>query len=89
MTGDDHGMTPQTDPRATHTRQWEVFVREASADPVRHVGSVSAPTETIAHEEARGLFDRYAAAIWLCPADETRRFSEYSLAGDTAKEGPQ
>jgi rSAM-partnered protein len=67
-------------PRRTQERRWEVFVRESASDPMRRVGTVAAPSAEIAHEEASRLFAWDARDVWLCPADETRRFSTYSLA---------
>ena len=66
-------------PRRTHERRWEVFARESDSDPMRRVGTVAAPSPDVAHEEATGLFGWYARDVWLCPADETHRFSTYSL----------
>ncbi len=72
--------------RSTDGRRFEVFVREAEADPLRHVGTVEAPTPDAAHEEASALFARSARDIWVCPADETHRYVAEPLAdgrGDT------
>lgn len=66
-------------PRGGDQREWEVFVREDDDTPMRHVGSVSAPTPEIAHEQATRLFAWFATDVWLCPADETRRFSTHDL----------
>ncbi|MFB6142355.1 MAG: Htur_1727 family rSAM-partnered candidate RiPP [Halorientalis sp.] len=62
-------------PRATTDREWELFVREATDDPLRHAGSVTAPTAAVAREEARQLFGWAATDLWLCPADETERLA--------------
>ena len=74
-------------PRGDVTREWELFLREASSDPLRHAGSVSAPTAEIAREQAAQLFGWTAETLWLCPADETRRFTTDggSLARRTAE----
>jgi rSAM-partnered protein len=69
-------------PRAADGRRFEVFVREEEADPLRHVGTVAAPTPDVAHEEASKLFARYARDVWVCPAEETHRYSAESLAAD-------
>ncbi|KOX92056.1 hypothetical protein AMS69_16045 [Haloarcula rubripromontorii] len=61
-------------PRGATSREWEVFVREETADPLAHVGSVSAPSVDIAREQAASLFGRTAVTLWLCPADETHRY---------------
>jgi rSAM-partnered protein len=69
-------------PRSADGRRFEVFVREEEADPLRHVGTVAAPTPDVAHEEASKLFAWYARDVWVCPAEETHRYSAESLAGD-------
>lgn len=73
-----------TDERANPTPQWEVFLRDGTDDPLRHVGSVAAESETEAHEHASRLFDRWATDVWLCPSDEVERYSTRGLAGDVA-----
>ena len=70
--------------RSADGRRFEVFVREEETDPLRHVGTVAAPTPDAAHEEASKLFAWYARDVWVCPADETHRYSAESLAGDEA-----
>lgn len=69
-------------PRSADGRRFEVFVREEGADPLRHVGTVAAPTPDVAHEEASKLFAWYARDVWVCPAEETHRYSAESLADD-------
>jgi rSAM-partnered protein len=69
-------------PRADGSREWEVFLRESAAESLRHVGSLSAPSEELALEQATTLFDHAAETIWLCPADETRRFRTRQLGAD-------
>lgn len=69
-------------PRSATEREWELFVREQEADPLRHVGSVTAPTAEIAHEQASKLFGWYATDIWVCPADEMHRFATHDLDAD-------
>ena len=66
-------------PRADAGREWEVFVRETTDDGLSHVGSVSAPSAELAHEQATALFGHAAETIWLCPADETRRVTRSRL----------
>jgi len=78
-TGDPSG------PRSADGRRFEVFVREEAADPLRHVGTVAAPTPDAAHEEASKLFAWYARDVWVCPASETHRYSAESL-GETGGE---
>ncbi|WP_123621553.1 Htur_1727 family rSAM-partnered candidate RiPP [Halorubrum sp. CSM-61] len=68
--------------RSADGRRFEVFVREEEADPLRHVGTVAAPTPDAAHEEASKLFAWYARDVWVCPADETHRYSVESLADE-------
>lgn len=62
-------MTPED-------REWEVFIREAPDDPMTHVGSVSAATADVAHEQTMALFGRFAEDLWLCPADAVERDRE-------------
>ncbi|WP_144922492.1 Htur_1727 family rSAM-partnered candidate RiPP [Halorubrum salsamenti] len=72
--------------RSADGRRFEVFVREEEADPLRHVGTVAAPTPDVAHEEASKLFAWYARDVWVCPADETHRYSAESLADGGASD---
>ncbi|WP_101297995.1 Htur_1727 family rSAM-partnered candidate RiPP [Halegenticoccus soli] len=69
-------------PRAAVEREWELFVRETECDPLRHVGSVTAPTPEAAYERATKLFAWYADDVWLCPASETHRYSVHALDAD-------
>ena len=71
-------------PRGGDQREWDVFVREDEADPMQHVGSVSAPSAGAAHEQATRLFAWFATDVWICPADETRRFSTHELDDEAA-----
>ena len=68
------------EPRGDRTREWELFVREESEDPLRHAGSVSAPTAEVAREQATTLFGFGVETLWLCPADETHRFVAEDVA---------
>ena len=70
------------DERGNPTQQWEVFCRDESGDPLRHVGSVAAASGTEAHEHASRLFGWYAVDIWLCPADDVERYSTRGLESD-------
>lgn len=70
-------------PRGATSREWEVFCRESESEPLTHVGSVSAPTAAVAREQAGTLFGYAAAALWLCPADETVRVQERDLGVGT------
>ncbi|ACM57660.1 Htur_1727 family rSAM-partnered candidate RiPP [Halorubrum lacusprofundi] len=79
-TGGSDGM------RSADGRRFEVFVREREADPLRHVGTVTAPTPDAAHGEASKLFAWYARDVWVCPADETHRYSAGSLADEESGE---
>jgi rSAM-partnered protein len=72
-------------PRSADGRRFEVFVREAESDPLRHVGTVAAPTPDAAHEEASKLFAWYARDVWVCPAAEMSRYAAESLAGDESE----
>ncbi|WP_256335741.1 Htur_1727 family rSAM-partnered candidate RiPP [Halopenitus persicus] len=91
----------ETAPRATTERRWEVFVREDADDPLTHVGTIAAPSPEVAHEEASTLFAWYARDLWVCPADETYRYSAETLGaeyedtddpeempGDPSEDGP-
>jgi rSAM-partnered protein len=74
-------------PRGATSREWEVFVRDETADPLTHVGSVSAPSVDIAREQAASLFARTAVTLWLCPADKTRRYQTDETTLGTGKTG--
>lgn len=85
MERDESRLTVEVDaPRGATSREWELFARESPSEPLRHVGSVSAPTVDVARKQATSLFGDRIAALWICPADETRRFqsTELSLAAD-------
>jgi rSAM-partnered protein len=70
------------EPRGDATPEWEVFLRSDEREPLRHVGSVSAPSEDVAREQASSLFGWTAETLWLCRADEVARFTERDLGGD-------
>jgi rSAM-partnered protein len=55
---------------------WEILARDEADDPPWYVGTVRAEDARAAHEEATRLFCWYAHEIWVCPAEEVRRFSE-------------
>lgn len=78
-------------PRGDETPEWEVFLRDTATDPLRHVGSVSAPTEAVAHEQASSLFGGETHSVWLCPAASVARFTDRDLgaayAENAASEG--
>lgn len=74
-------------PRGATSREWEVFVREDTAEPLTHVGSVSAPSAAIAREQATSLFARTAVTLWLCPVDETHRYQTDDAALGTGNTG--
>ena len=69
-------------PRSDRETEWEVFVRDDTGDPLRHVGSITAPDAAVAYEQATKLFAWYADDLWLCPADTVRRFSTHDLDRD-------
>jgi rSAM-partnered protein len=73
--------------RAADGRRFEVFVREAAADPLRHVGTVAAPTPEAAREEATALFGRHARDLWLCPAEAMHRYTAEPLASESTADG--
>ncbi len=58
--------------------EWEVFIRESEGEALHHVGSVSAPSAEVAHEQAAMLFEE-PQGIWLCPADEVVRYAARTL----------
>jgi rSAM-partnered protein len=65
--------------RVTTDEEWEVFLRERPDEPLTHVGSVTAPNERAAYEQASQLFGWAGTALWLCPAGSVGR---YSLSDD-------
>ncbi|WP_418279982.1 Htur_1727 family rSAM-partnered candidate RiPP [Halorubrum sp. DTA98] len=69
-------------PRSADGRRFEVFIRDEEPDPLRHVGTIAAPTPDAAHEEASKLFGWYARDVWICPAAETYRYSAEEFAGE-------
>jgi len=69
-------------PRSDRETEWEVFVRDDTEDPLRHVGSITAPDAEVAYEQATKLFAWYADDLWLCPADPIHRFSTHDLDRD-------
>ncbi|ADB60612.1 hypothetical protein Htur_1727 [Haloterrigena turkmenica DSM 5511] len=75
----------EADERGNPTRQWEVFLREEPGDPLRHVGSVAAGSESEAHEHASRLFGWYAVDVWLCPADAVGRYSTRGLESEAER----
>ncbi|AFK18844.1 rSAM-partnered protein [Haloferax mediterranei ATCC 33500] len=75
----DSDDDPRRKARIDGSRQWEVLFREDSTEPMRHVGSVTAPSGDLAVEQARTLFGDDEGAIWLCPADEMLRLGGNDL----------
>jgi len=69
-------------PRSDRDTEWEVFVRDDTPDPLRHVGSITAPDVDVAYEQATKLFAWYADDLWLCPAGAVHRFSTHDLDRD-------
>lgn len=69
-----------THPRSDDDPEWEVFVRNDGEDePLRHVGSVTAPTADEAHRVASRLFGWYATDVWLTRADAVHRYGVHDL----------
>lgn len=77
------------EPRDAVTREWELFVREAATEPLVHVGSVSAPSASIAREQARSLFGWTVEALWCCPADEVERVQTTAVSAVASAEGDE
>ena len=75
----DRNVMRVDEPRGDGTPEWEVFLRDDPAEPLRHVGSVSAPTASVAHDHASSLFGWTAETLWLCPAAEVARFTGRDL----------
>jgi rSAM-partnered protein len=75
------GWTTVDAPRSDGGSEWELFLREATTEPLRHAGSVTAPSADAAHERATGLFPD-ATTLWCCPADEVARVTERDLGRD-------
>ncbi|MFC7137922.1 Htur_1727 family rSAM-partnered candidate RiPP [Halobaculum litoreum] len=74
------------DARADDTPEWEVFLRESPCEPLRHAGSVTAPTAEVAHEQATTLFPG-AGTLWLCRSDRVARFADRDLGAAYAADG--
>lgn len=68
--------------RAPEGREWEVLIRAAASEPLRHVGSVRAVGPDDAHESASRLFGWYATDIWVVPADVVHRYATASLSDE-------
>lgn len=66
-------------PRDAVEREWEIFIRDNTADSLRHAGSISAPTADVAHIQTTKLFGWYATDIWVCPATAVRRYSTHTF----------
>jgi len=75
------GRRAVTAPRSDGEPEWELFLCESPTEPLRHAGSVTAPSAEAAHERAMGLFPE-ATTLWCCPADEMARFTERDLGSD-------
>lgn len=74
----DGDRTPVEEPRADEVPEWEVFLRESACEPLRHAGSVTAPSADVAHEQASTLFPD-AGTLWLCRSDRVARFAQRDL----------
>lgn len=81
MYDDSQSGRSRVDRANADTREWEVFRRDAVDEPLVHVGSVTAPSAEVGHEQAATLFDD-AAGLWLCPADVVARFETATLEQD-------
>jgi rSAM-partnered protein len=74
--------------RAPEGREWEVFIRQAAAEPLQHVGSVREPSPDAAHAAASRLFDWYATDVWVVPAEAVHRYATDTLSDDGAPPSP-
>ncbi|WP_136688684.1 Htur_1727 family rSAM-partnered candidate RiPP [Halorhabdus amylolytica] len=84
MTDDANTFEKVERPRGRQSREWEVFARESAAEPLRHVGSVTADDRETAHEQATTLFED-PVALWLTPAEAVARYTDPALRpGETA-----
>ncbi len=83
----DPDATRIDEPRSDETPEWEVFLREDPAEPLRHAGSVSAPTESVAYDHVSSLFGWAADAVWVCPAGEVARFTDRTLGSAAGGDG--
>lgn len=75
------GWTVVETPRADDEPEWELFLRESATEPLRHAGSITAPSAEVAHERATGLFPG-ATTLWCCPSEAVARFTERDLGDD-------
>jgi len=82
----DRNVTRVDEPRSDETPEWEVFLREDPAEPLCHVGSVSAPTASVAYDHASSLFAWAADTLWLCPAAEVARFADRDLGASANRD---
>lgn len=77
----DADRTRVEEARADEVPEWEVFLRESACEPLRHAGSVTAPSAEVAHEQASTLFPE-AGTLWLCRSDGVARFAERNLGAE-------
>ncbi len=68
--------------RAPNGREFELFVRSETDDPMRHVGSVRAVDTGGAYELATRLFAWHADDVWVCPSSAMTRYTTHDLAED-------
>ncbi|MFB6201831.1 MAG: Htur_1727 family rSAM-partnered candidate RiPP [Halorhabdus sp.] len=84
MTDDANTFEDVDRPRGRGSREWELFVREAAEEPLKHVGSVTADDREGAREQAEALFDDYVA-LWITPGQGVSRYTDPTLTpGETA-----
>ncbi|SHG90795.1 Htur_1727 family rSAM-partnered candidate RiPP [Halobaculum gomorrense] len=67
--------------RADGSPEWEAFLRESASDPLRHAGSVTAPSIEVAHDQASTLCPD-ALTLWLVCSDRVARFAERDLGAE-------
>ncbi|WP_181690835.1 Htur_1727 family rSAM-partnered candidate RiPP [Natronomonas sp. LN261] len=73
-----------SDDRAPHGSEFEVFVRSDGDDPMRHVGSVRADDADGAYELASRLFAWHANDVWICPSGDVARYTTHELADEAS-----
>ncbi len=84
----DQPTRQKAEPRSGEdtSQEWEIFIRLDKGDPMRHAGSVTAPSADIAHEHTSQLLIHHAQDVWVTLADNMHRYSTYRLDGQDRRE---